>query len=135
MKNGKNGSQSPSTMEGISKLTVGGFKSIAAEQSVEIRPLTILAGANSSGKSSMVQPILLLKQTLEASYDPGPLLLNGPDVKITSFDQLLSRGNNEWHSTAFSVGINRTPIGNLKMRYGKDARQRVIIQEMAGQDG
>ena len=42
------------------------------EQTIEIRPLTLLAGANSSGKSSMMQPLLLLKQTLEAPYDPGP---------------------------------------------------------------
>jgi len=50
--------------EGITRLFVGGFKSIANEQAIEIRPLTILAGANSSGKSSMLQPLLLLKQTL-----------------------------------------------------------------------
>src|SRR5208282_911176 len=54
-------------------------------------PLTILAGANSSGKSSIVQPILMLKQTLEASYDPGTLLLDGPNVRFTSGDQFLSR--------------------------------------------
>src|ERR1044072_3588315 len=75
----------------IAEITVGGFKSIADEQSIEVRPLTILAGANSSGKSSMMQPLLLLKQSLESSYDPGPLLLHGPNVKFTSADQLLSR--------------------------------------------
>ncbi|MHB1424491.1 MAG: AAA family ATPase, partial [Gemmataceae bacterium] len=64
----------------ITEIQVGGFKSISDDQMIEIRPLTILAGANSSGKSSMMQPLLLLKQTLEAPYDPGPLLLNGPNV-------------------------------------------------------
>src|SRR5713101_6998877 len=75
---------------GITQLTVSGFKSINREQSIEIRPLTILAGANSSGKSSMMQPLLLLKQTLEATYDPGALLLNGPNVRFTSIEQLLA---------------------------------------------
>ena len=55
--------------EGITRITVKGFKSIADECSIEIRPLTILAGANSSGKSSIMQPILMMKQTLEAPYD------------------------------------------------------------------
>ena len=32
----------------------------------------------------------MLKQTLEAPYDPGPLLINGPNVKFTATDQLLS---------------------------------------------
>jgi len=69
--------------EGITEITVGGFKSIATKQTIEVRPLTILAGANSSGKTSFLQPLLLLKQTLEAPYDPGPLLLDGPNVKFT----------------------------------------------------
>src|SRR5207237_9611492 len=83
--------------DSIRFITVSGYKSIRDEQSIEIKPLTILAGANSSGKSSMIQPLLLLKQTLEAPYDPGPLLLNGPNVKFTSADQLLSRGIDTFH--------------------------------------
>jgi predicted ATPase len=75
----------------ITKIAVRGFKSIADEQQIELRPLTLLAGANSSGKSSIMQPILLLKQTLEAPSDPGALLLDGPNVHFTSADQLLSR--------------------------------------------
>jgi len=77
--------------EGITRITVKGFKSIADECSIEIRPLTILAGANSSGKSSIMQPILMMKQTLEAPYDPGPLLINGPNVRFTSAEQFLSQ--------------------------------------------
>src|ERR1700739_1615849 len=74
----------------ITHITVGGFKSIAQEQSIEIAPLTILAGANSSGKSSIMQPLLLLKQTLDAPYDPGSLKIDGENVKFTSADQFLS---------------------------------------------
>jgi len=35
--------------EDITRITVGGFKSINQEQNIEIKPLTIIAGANSSG--------------------------------------------------------------------------------------
>ncbi|MYG00089.1 AAA family ATPase [Candidatus Poribacteria bacterium] len=38
-------------IKSITKIAVKGFKSIAEECSIDIRPLTILAGANSSGKS------------------------------------------------------------------------------------
>ena len=55
-----------------------------------MRPLTILAGANNSGKSSIMQPLLMMKQTLEATYDPGPLKLDGPNVYFTSAEQFLS---------------------------------------------
>jgi hypothetical protein len=78
--------------DGITRIAVEGFKSIVKRQEIEIAPLTILAGANSSGKSSIMQPLLMLKQTLEASYDPGPLKIDGPNVKFTSTDEFLSRG-------------------------------------------
>lgn len=102
--NSNHSSQPKQTNEGITRISVGGFKSISQEQSIEIRPLTILAGANSSGKSSIMQPLLLLKQTLEAPYDPGALLLNGPNVKFTLGDQLLSH-NGGMPMASFHIGI------------------------------
>ena len=48
--------------DGITRITVKGFKSIAKEIPIDIKPLTVLAGANSSGKSSIMQPLLLLKE-------------------------------------------------------------------------
>src|SRR5438105_3173910 len=98
-------SQPERKQEGITRITVGGFKSIVQEQSIEIRPLTILAGANSSGKSSIMQPLLLLKQTLEATYDPGALLLNGPNVRFALVDQLLSRKSKGNVVNGFHIGI------------------------------
>src|ERR1700733_12706039 len=77
--------------DGITRIAVEGFKSIAKRQEIEIAPLTILAGANNSGKSSIMQPLLMLKQTLEATYDPGPLKIDGPNVKFTSTEEFLSK--------------------------------------------
>jgi predicted ATPase len=91
--------------EGITRISLKGFKSLAEECSIEIRPLTILAGANSSGKSSIMQPLLLMKQTLDATYDPGALLINGPNVQFTLMDQFLSRYRNVI-SDNFIVGIS-----------------------------
>lgn len=64
-------SEKKDSAQGITGISVRGYKSLYEECSVEIRPLTIIAGANSSGKSSIMQPLLLLKQTLEATYDPA----------------------------------------------------------------
>ncbi len=106
MAKGKNGrSAKDREPAAIAEIQVAGFKSISDEQRIEIRPLTILAGANSSGKSSVMQPLLLLKQTLEAPYDAGPLLLNGPNVKFTSAEQLLSRIGKRRLSDLFGVKV------------------------------
>jgi hypothetical protein len=111
-------------------VTVGGFKSISEEQSAEIRPLTLLAGANSSGKSSLLQPLLLLKQTLEAPYDPGPLLLNGPNVKFTSTDQLLSRTGKRQSLGTFQVGMRLSTGDQFYTSFRKEHVMGFRVEEM-----
>ena len=91
--------------EGITKIAVSGFKSLAEECAIDIRPLTILAGANSSGKSSIMQPLLMLKQTLEAPYDPGPLLIDGPNVQFTLAEQFLSKLIDKERADRFQIRI------------------------------
>lgn len=49
------------------KLTVSGFKSISRVENFDFRKFTLLAGINSSGKSSLIQALLLLKQTFESN--------------------------------------------------------------------
>ncbi|WP_138755788.1 AAA family ATPase [Paenibacillus sinopodophylli] len=82
-----------SEVKGIVSIRIRGFKSFLKESHISIKPLTILAGSNSSGKSSIFQPILLMKQTLDESYDPGALQLNGPNVKFSSSSQIISMGS------------------------------------------
>lgn len=126
--------QAPTSSQiGITQITVSGYKSISKEQSIEIKPLTILAGANSSGKSSIMQPLLLLKQTLEATYDPGPLLINGPNVRFTSIDQLLSSLKASQSLQRFSVGISagrETTELTLTIQYKKLSSKGLDIQKI-----
>ena len=117
--------------EGITKIAVKGFKSIAEECEIDIRPLTILAGANSSGKSSIMQPLLMLKQTLEAPYDPGPLLIDGPNVKFTEISQFLSTLPDGKKVDRFQIGIG-TNISNfphsVEIIFGKRSSGIEIVE-------
>jgi hypothetical protein len=88
----------------ITRLAVQGFKSIATRQNIDIAPLTILAGANSFGKSSIMQPLLLLKQTLDTIYDPGALNIGGENVKFTEAKQFLSQ-QNERQELDLEIGV------------------------------
>src|SRR5262249_54272071 len=114
----------------IDRLTVCGFKSISEERSIEIRPLTILAGANSSGKSSMLHAILLLKQTLEATYDAGPLRLDGPNVKFSTADQLLSRISRGHSLDTFHVGMRLNTGESFRTRFRKEYKTAFRIEGM-----
>ena len=51
------------------------FKAFGETVTIPIRPLTLIFGANSSGKSSIFQSLLLLKQTLEEAKNPNTALL------------------------------------------------------------
>jgi hypothetical protein len=116
----------PSPESGITRIAVAGFKSIDAEQQIEVAPLTLLAGANSAGKSSIMQPLLLWKQTLEAPFDPGPLLLNGPCVRFTSAEQFLSGGQDR-----FEVGVDSLQGAAIRMAYGRRGDRKLEIKAMS----
>jgi hypothetical protein len=113
----------------IHRLEVVGFKSISAPCGVQIQPLTVLAGANSSGKSSMLQPLLMLKQTLDASFDPGPLLLDGPNVRFTEADQFFSRQLREGATREFSVSIG-VPKSTFKLSFIRARPKGVGLHSM-----
>jgi hypothetical protein len=129
-KSAKERSRGAAEPSAISEIQVAGFKSISDEQKIEIRPLTILAGANSSGKSSIMQPLLLLKQTLEAAYDPGPLLLNGPNVKFASAEQLLSRIGKSHSSDIFQVGMWLNTKDGFVTTFRKEHKMGFRIERM-----
>jgi hypothetical protein len=114
--------------EGICAISVRGYKSLANEGRIEVRPLTILAGANSSGKSSIMQPLLLMKQTLEASIDPGPLLLNGPNVRFTSVNEFVSRRRNM--DNTFSFEIETPKQVRHKITFLVENDQSLAIRDM-----
>lgn len=97
----------------ISEITVGGFKSIRDDQTIEIRPLTILAGANSSGKSTIMQPLLLMKQTLEADVDPGVFRLDGPNVSFAQYEDFLSQSGT--HEQSDRLVVRLSPFSNAQV--------------------
>jgi hypothetical protein len=120
---------------GITRLGVRGYKSIARRQEVDIRPLTVLAGANSSGKSSMMQPFLLLKQTLEAAYDPGPLLLDGPNLVFRSADDFLARNHRQSNELDVSFALGDALSVELLFKRGSSdglRLQQVVYHDRHG---
>lgn len=106
-------------------LSVEGFKSIGTRRLLELRGLNVLAGANSAGKSSFAQPLLLLKQTIEASYDPGPLLIDGPNVKFSELKQIFS--TIKGHGKEFTVALHADGGRTLEATFGVSDKRLVLI--------
>ena len=50
----------------LTRIGLRNFKSIKSLPVIDLEPLTIISGANSSGKTALLQSILLLSQTLRS---------------------------------------------------------------------
>lgn len=66
----------------IDQLEIEGFKSIN-KLKLDLKQFNLLAGTNSSGKSSAIQALLLLVQNLDDGYG-----LNGPLVSVGEFREI-----------------------------------------------
>jgi predicted ATPase len=55
---------------------------------LDLKPLTVFCGANSSGKSSLIQSILLMAQTMRNWDKEIPLALNGAYANLGTFDDV-----------------------------------------------
>ena len=76
----------------ITELSVQNFKSWKDMGKRQIAPLTGFFGANSSGKTSILQTLLMLKQTVERPPDWNGVIDFGDDnslVNLGSFDDLI----------------------------------------------
>ena len=75
----------------LRSLELKNFKSIA-DGAVEFKPLTVLVGMNSSGKSSLLQAIRFLSQTAQAHEVGIEVPLNGTKVRLGTFDDARTVG-------------------------------------------
>ena len=104
------------------------FKSWADSGEVQLAPLTGFFGTNSSGKSSLLQMLLLLKQTAERS-NAEEVIFFGDErslVNLGSFgDVIHGHQQNSWLSFAFSCKLShlRAPY---KIPADDSLRERLI---------
>ncbi|MFJ2458021.1 DUF3696 domain-containing protein [Pseudomonas neuropathica] len=79
----------------ISSLALRNFKSIHNDDPLEFKNLSIICGSNSSGKSSILQAILMLSQTFSSRYLKKSVSLNGKLVRLGSFTDILKHSHDE----------------------------------------
>lgn len=94
------------------KISIKNFKSIAILKDFEFRPLSIVCGVNSSGKSSLVQFLLALKQTVELESNRSAFEVVGPYFH-SDVNDLLHRQENE-NNIQFILKFNNSEIPNAK---------------------
>lgn len=121
----------PTTRVQIQSVSVAGFKSLRDRQEIQIRPITILAGPNNSGKSSFMQPFLLMKQTQEGQVNSGPLLLSGPQAEFENYRELFWRNGAGSNPPVFRVGMKVDDQVGTEQSYELERKGDGIQSEIA----
>lgn len=80
----------------ISRLSLTNFKGIAETTSIDLKPVTLLFGANSAGKSSIFQALLYAREIIERlNTDPDKTLLGGDSIDLGGFMNLVHNHDSE----------------------------------------
>lgn len=90
-------------MEHITNISFSAYKKFAGDESIEIRPVTILVGKNSSGKSSITKLFPMLRCSLsDTSLKTAVSLSNDGVYLATSYRNLSHNG----YSTGLALGVS-----------------------------
>lgn len=95
----------------MDRIKIMGLRSLYETDNIELKPLTLALGKNSSGKSTLMRTFPLIKQTLETKVSE-PLLWYGRYVDFGDFNQSINRLNeNNTISFCFNIFI---PLKNFR---------------------
>ena len=96
--------QAPRTVAPLAEIRLENFKSVT-DATVELRPLSVVVGRNSSGKSTLLQSVLALAQAVRNKSNSSQFPLNGEYVRLGTFGEVLSFQNSD-ADPAISIGFS-----------------------------
>ncbi len=122
----------------FTQLRLKNFKAWKDTDEVALKPVTMLLGTNSSGKSSLIQSLLLLKQTVQSPDRSIHLNLGGDEVNdlfnFGDFDNVLSQASDGDRQFVLDFAFHsevaaRIATGTFHCAYGQNSAGGVVIQE------
>ncbi|HDS9400775.1 TPA: DUF3696 domain-containing protein [Klebsiella quasipneumoniae subsp. quasipneumoniae] len=125
-------------------LKLTNFKAWQDTGDIDLKPVTMLLGTNSSGKSTLIQSLLLLKQTVQSPDRSIYLNLGGDEVNdifnFGDFDDVLHK--NFAGARQFSLNFTFQPHspsrinnGSFSCSYGQNSAGGVTIKEWSVSTG
>lgn len=94
----------------------------SSSQDIPMNRITLLFGANSSGKTSIIQSLLLLNQTITEVTDSSTVLLpNGNLVSLGNFREFIHK-----HNTKRELHIGITTESENKMKFSFCLKEGIL---------
>lgn len=123
----------------LTHLQLKNFKAWTDTGLVEFKPVTMLLGTNSSGKSTLIQSLLLLRQTVQSPDRTIHLNLGGDELhdffNFGDFDNVLTQGANP-RQFQIRFDFHRPEVkgsvvaGSFQCSYGQTSSGAVEVQSM-----
>jgi predicted ATPase len=88
----------------IQSISVTNFRGIGDNTTIPIKPITIFVGANSSGKSTVIHALAALSQTVKASNDSRPLILDD-DYAYVHLGRFIEVIHSKKYTDAITFGL------------------------------
>ena len=116
----------------IAGISVSNFKSLKQIEMIDLKRISLLVGPNSSGKSALVQTILLLKQTLESRNIETPLTLSGKYLDLGSYNDVIFLHHTEQEiEISLRIRYQNRQFGTISIRIGLDQKEdRLFLSEV-----
>src|SRR6266853_2544106 len=89
----------------IESVHIGNFKGIQTPCDLEIKPVTVFIGANSSGKSSCIHALAALSQTVKMTNDTRPLVLDD-EFAMVHLGRFIEIIHSKSYQDAIELGIS-----------------------------
>lgn len=113
----------------ITKITLENFKGIGEETSIHLRPLTLLFGGNSSGKSTILHALAYAREILERhNCDADTTLMGGESLDLGGFLEIVHKHDpSEKVRLKFHLDLENYSLTDLypvdEYLYERDGRQ------------
>src|SRR5690242_18851522 len=119
----------------LSGIRLKNFRSLADTGMVELRPITLLLGQNSSGKSTFLRALPLMRQSIRIRSN-APLLWYGDLVDFGSIREVKSSFASEDENVGIGFKFDKIAITNpyvysATSRQIEDVEVSIFLQEVA----
>ena len=117
----------------LTAVRIANFKAFAASQRVALRPITLIYGANSAGKSSLLHALALAHHAIETGdLDTQRTQIGGDSIDLGGFRQYVHRRNRELQ---VELGFELDPrrLTGRVAELLRSAGKRVVVEVAIGE--
>lgn len=112
----------------LKELHIKNFKGFKNSEKLKLKPLTLIYGPNSSGKSSIIHALMLLKQSLTTPTKSSGLVSSGDYIDLGSYLTMVNQHNTDFNiefsirytPTKYDVSINHNSQSYFGTKYERE---------------